>query len=99
MNKEFGMISHELAWMPQGSFDSFSAGSGSHYSYKGEDKVHPLSFPRILSLEFISFFLNDYHACNQPMNNDSSLIHLPGLFAGKQYAGRRDGSLRWPDVN
>jgi hypothetical protein len=44
MHKEFGGIAHELAWMPQGSFSSFSGGSGTHYSYPGEDKVCFLCF-------------------------------------------------------
>ncbi len=39
MHKEFDGIVHELAWMPQGTFASFSGGSGTHYSYSGEDKV------------------------------------------------------------
>ena len=43
MNKEFGIISHELAWMPKGSFDSFSGGSGTDFSYKGEDTVRIIS--------------------------------------------------------
>ncbi len=39
MHKEFNGIAHELAWMPEGTFASFSGGSGTHYSYQGEDKV------------------------------------------------------------
>lgn len=56
MNKEFGMINHELAWMPKGSFDSFSAGSGTHYSYKGEDKVLfwiPFKFLMLVTNTFV----------------------------------------------
>ena len=44
MSKEFGIISHELAWMPQGSFNTFSGGSGSHYTYNGEDKVKDVPY-------------------------------------------------------
>eukprot|EP00292_Cryptomonas_paramecium_P033373 CAMPEP_0113670974 /NCGR_PEP_ID=MMETSP0038_2-20120614/5444_1 /TAXON_ID=2898 /ORGANISM="Cryptomonas paramecium" /LENGTH=82 /DNA_ID=CAMNT_0000587069 /DNA_START=18 /DNA_END=266 /DNA_ORIENTATION=- /assembly_acc=CAM_ASM_000170 len=42
MAKEFGKIQSSLAWMPHGDFSSFSGGSGTHYSYHGEDPAHSL---------------------------------------------------------
>jgi hypothetical protein len=58
MNKELKSIHHELAWMPQGSFDSFSAGSGTRFSYQGEDKVSPNFHFRFVDHVYlqISFF-------------------------------------------
>ena len=56
MNKEYKSIQHSLSWMPEGTFNSFSAASGSGYSYTGEDKVILLF--KGLGKDRTHFFLN-----------------------------------------